>query len=235
MKIEVALPVYNEEVCLEKNALKLFNFLKKLYKDFKIVIVDNASTDRTPEIGKRLSEKNNKIRYIRLVQKGRGRALKKAWLTSDSDVVAYMDIDLSTDLKHFPELINAIGNGSDIAIGSRLMRDSVVQKRPLLREIFSRGYATMIKLFFFTSFNDAQCGFKAVKTNTAKKILPKIKDNNWFFDTEMLIIGEKMGYKIKSVPVKWVDDPGTTVKILKTSWEDFKGLLRLKFTRPWRN
>ena len=234
MKISVALPVYNEQKTLEKNTKKLLDFLKRRYKNFEIVIADNASTDKTTVIGKKLARTNKKIKYFRLNKKGRGRALKAVWKARKAGIVAYMDIDLSTNLRHFPELIKAIENGSDIAIGSRLSKNSIVKNRKFLREVFSRGYNTLIKLMFFTSFTDAQCGFKAARKDAIKKVIPKIKNNNWFFDSEMLIIGEKMGYKIRSVPVKWTDDPGTTVNVLKTSWEDLKGLIRLRFTRPWR-
>jgi len=234
MKISVVLPVYNEEEVVEKNTKQVVNFLSRFYKDFEVIVADNASTDKTPVIGKKLSKMSNKIKYFRLNQKGRGRALKAVWSRSQSDIVAYMDIDLSTDLKYFPQLVKSLQDGYDIAIGSRLSKNSLVKNRKLLREVFSRSYNILIKIMFFTSFQDAQCGFKAINTHTAKKILNKVKNNNWFFDSEFLIVGNKMGYKTKEVPVFWADDPGSTVNVLKTSWEDFKGLLRLRITMPWR-
>jgi len=231
--ISLIIPTYNEEEILEKTVKKVLKIGNK-WKKFEVVIADNASTDRTLDIAKKLSKSFNNVCYIHLDKKGRGRVLKKTWSDSNSDVVAYMDADLSTDLKHFPELIDGIiKEGYDICIGSRLLKESDVRNRPKIREFLSRSYNFLIKILFRTSFHDAQCGFKAVKKGVIKKLIPKIKDNSWFFDSEMLIIAEKSGYRIKEIPVKWVDDPRSAVKILKTSLEDLKGLLRLKWERPW--
>ncbi len=236
-KIKVVLPVYNEERELSKNALRLREFILENLSEveFEIQIADNASTDKTPEIGRKLAEKYKEITFFRLEEKGRGRAVKKAWREGTADVFAYMDIDLSTDLKHLPTLIRSIENGFDIAIGSRLLPGSRVIGRTLKREILSRSYNFLMKVMFRTRFSDAQCGFKAVNYRVVKELLPKILDNGWFFDSELLIIGEKNGYKIFEEPVVWIDNPGSTVRVMKTVTGDLKGLLRLFLTRPWKD
>ncbi len=233
--VDVALPVYNEEKELEANTLKLYKFLFKTYKEgnFQITIADNASTDQSLQIAKKLSNNYKEIKYVHLSRKGRGRAIKKVWKESQSEVCAYMDIDLSTSLEDFPELVSAITkNGYDLAIGSRLRAGAKIHQRPLLREILSRGLNILIKILFFTRFSDAQCGFKAI-SQKSKDILTKVKDNEWFFDSELLIIAEKSGLKVFEKPVVWVDNPGSTVRVLGTVTGDLFGLFRLFFTRPW--
>ena len=162
-------------------------------------------------------------------EKGRGRALKKAWTESDADIVSYMDVDLSTNLSHFPEMINGmILNGYDIGTGSRLMKGSKT-KRSFKREFISRAYNILVKILFRTKFSDAQCGFKAVTKKVVNKIIiPYVKDTGWFFDSELLIISEKLGYRILDVPVEWIEDLDTRVKIFRTAYEDIKGLIRVK-------
>ena len=154
--------------------------------------------------------------------------MRAVWLESDSDIVSYMDVDLSTDLNHFPQLVEALESGYHVAVGSRLSRESRVTRAPK-REFISRSYNVLIKSLFFTPFPDAQCGFKALTRQAAQAIIPGIKNNNWFFDTELLIIAAKRGYRIKSIPVKWDDDPTSTVNITSTAMEDIRGLLRLRF------
>lgn len=236
VRLKIVLPVYNEEKELEVNTLKLRNFLLKNLKeaDFEIQIADNASTDKTSEIGRELSKKYKEISFFRLEEKGRGRAVKKAWRKGEADIFVYMDIDLSTDLKHLPPLVKAIKEGYDIAIGSRLLPGSRVFGRTLKREILSRVYNFLIKFLFGIHFSDAQCGFKAVSPKVIKELLPKILDNEWFFDSELLIMGEKSGFTIYEEPVTWVDNPGSTVRVLKTAIGDLRGLLRLFLTRPWK-
>lgn len=235
LSVDVVIPVYNEQEELRANVLKLKNFLEKNLKNWKwrITIADNASKDNTLKIANELTEEYKNIDVTHLPQKGRGRAVKKAWTQSKADIVSYMDVDLSTDLKHLPKLINSLISGYDIAIGSRLLPNSVVKGRTLKREIISRCYNLLIKFFFWTKFNDAQCGFKAVTKKVVNKLIPYIKDNEWFFDSEMLIVGEKSGYKIYEEPVFWRDNPGSTVRVIKTATGDLKGLWRLFWTRPW--
>ena len=236
LSVEIVIPVYNEEKELKENILKLYKFLKEFLKGFswQITIADNASTDKTAKIGRNLSQQHQEISFIRLSQKGRGRAVKKAWQKSKSEILSYMDIDLSTDLKHFPALIKSLVSDFDIAVGSRLLPKSKVYNRTLKREVISHLYNLLIKVLFGTCFSDAQCGFKAITKKTAGELLPFVKNNEWFMDSELLIIAEKSGYKIYEEPVAWRDNPGSTVRVLPTAIGDLKGIWRLFWTRPWR-
>ena len=231
MKINITIPVYNEEKVLEKSIRYLYDFLSENFNNFdwEILIADNASIDNTLNIAKKLSQELNKVKYLHLDEKGRGRALKKSWTESDADIVSYMDVDLSTNLSHFPEMINGmILNGYDIGTGSRLMKGSKT-KRSFKREFISRAYNILVKILFRTKFSDAQCGFKAVTKKVVNKIIiPYVKDTGWFFDSELLIISEKLGYRILDVPVEWIEDLDTRVKIFRTAYEDIKGLIRVK-------
>lgn len=229
--VEIIIPVLNEERALPRCIDTLIEFTAAHTEyDWKITVADNGSTDATPHVIADLGKKYPNVGTLRLEQRGRGRALKRAWLASDADIRCYMDVDLSTDIKALPELIGAIANdGYDVAIGSRLSKGSQVVGRKLSREITSRGYNLLIKLMFWPPFPDAQCGFKAVSRRAAEALMPLIKDNAWFMDTEMLLLAQAAGYRIKSVPVRWVDDPDTRVKVVSTAWEDVKGLLRLRF------
>ena len=232
--VDIVLPVYNEEQALPRTIVILSDYLKaNLSNPWQIIIADNASTDGTRGVSELLCERYSGINYLHLPQKGRGRALRAAWLDSTADIVSYMDVDLSTDLSHLPELIKALEHGSHVAIGSRLSKGSRVT-RGLFREIVSRSYNLLIKLMFLTPFRDAQCGFKAMTRPAAQAIVPQVKNNEWFFDTELLIIAAKRGYQIAQVPVKWDDDPTSTVNVAGTALQDLKGLLRLRFGGiPW--
>ena len=226
--VDVVIPVYNEEHILAQSIATLRGFLEEnLAQEWKIIVADNASTDKTCEIAQALSQEHRDIVTMHLNEKGRGRALRKAWLESAADIVSYMDVDLSTELAAFPKLIQAIEDGYDIAIGSRLLRGSSV-KRSFKRELTSRSYNFVIKAMFFTKFSDAQCGFKALSSKAAQELVPLIQDQEWFFDTELLILAEKKGYRIREIPVAWIEDPDTRVAIAKTVFADLKGLLRLR-------
>ncbi|MBI4136973.1 glycosyltransferase [Candidatus Roizmanbacteria bacterium] len=233
--LEITMPVYNEEVELNEHIVKLYDYCKKQLTEYAwhITIADNASTDSTSRIAERLAKKYAEVDLLRLTQKGRGRAVKTAWINSGADICCYMDIDLSTDLRHLRPLINAIASGSDIAIGSRLKKESTVLDRTLKREFISRSYNILVKVLFQTKFSDAQCGFKAVSKNVVENLVPHIRDNAWFMDSELLIMGEKLGYSLYEEPVTWRDSPGSTVRVLPTAMGDMKGLRRLFITRPW--
>ena len=227
--VDVVVPVYNEERALPRNIVILADFLKaNLRNPWQIIIADNASTDSTKSVSELLCERYAGINYLHVPQKGRGRALRAAWLDSTADIVSYMDVDLATDLSYFPQLVESLQEGYHVAIGSRLSKGARVT-RSLKREVVSRGYNLLIQSMFFTPFQDAQCGFKALTRQAAKAIVPNIKNNNWFFDTELLIIAAKRGYRIKQVPVKWDDDPASAVNIASTAADDVKGLFRLRF------
>ena len=230
--VDIVIPVLNEEVALPLCIEKLMAFTSDYpERDWRIVVADNGSTDRTTDIASELSDRHSNIILSRLELRGRGRALKKAWGESEADVRLYMDVDLSTDLQSLSPLVTAIAeDGYEVAIGSRLTKDSEVVDRSVKREITSRGYNIMIHIFFpRTKWKDAQCGFKAISRRTAENVLPLVKDNAWFLDTELLLLAGKAGYGIKEIPVHWKDDPDTRVKIVSTAWEDIKGLLRLRF------
>ena len=229
--LDVVIPVLNEEEALPTSVSRLRQFLASDFVNYdrRIVIADNGSTDSTPEVGEALSEQYSDVEYMRLEQRGRGRALRMAWMESDADIVSYMDVDLSTDLKAFPVLVRAIEReGFDLAIGSRLKRGARVFQRPFKRELISRAYSLVFRAMFLTRFSDAQCGFKALSRRAAHEVVPLVQDTGWFFDTELLILAEKNGYRINEVPVVWTDDPDSRVRILSTAYEDVKGLLRLK-------
>lgn len=227
--VNVTLPVFNEESRLQRSIPKLHAFLSEHCRfRFEIVIADNASTDRTLEIARSFSETHSGLRVVHLDQKGRGRALKRVWSESQADVLSYMDVDLSTDLAAFPPLIESLISGEfDVAVGSRLLKTSLTT-RGFKREFISRGYNRLIKLFFHTRFSDAQCGFKAITREAASGLLTLVEDNEWFMDTELLILAERLGYRIFDLPVRWVDDPDSRVKIWKSALEDLRGLTRLK-------
>lgn len=229
-KIEIAIPVYNEEDILEESIGVLRDFLRdNLKREWSIIIVDNASNDRTLEIARDISERYQEVNFAHLDEKGRGRALRRTWLKSDADIVAYMDVDLATDLNSFPALVKAIEeDGYDIAIGSRLMSDSKVE-RSFKREFLSRGYNLIIRALFNNKFNDAQCGFKALSRHAAQDLLPLTVDNGWFFDTELLLLAGSLGYRVREIPVMWTEASKTTVNIIRTVTRDLKGLLRLRF------
>ena len=235
--VDVVVPVYNEERALPRTIPTLRAFLSEPTFPYawRIVIVDNASVDSTPEVGQSLArDAGDEVEYVRIGLKGRGRALKQTWLASPMDIVSYMDVDLSTGLEAFPALIRAIAEeGYDVAVGSRLARGSQV-KRSLKRQALTRGYNLLIKALFRTRFSDAQCGFKAVSREAVQRLVPLVEDNNWFFDTELLILAEKLGYRIKDVPVSWVEDLDTRVNIRRTVAEDLRGLWRLRRQQPWR-
>ncbi len=236
ISVEITVPVYNEEKELSVNITTLYDFCNKNLKayDWHITIADNASADNTPIIASTLIKKHPNLKYFRLEQKGRGRAVKRVWSESKCDYCVYMDLDLSTDLIHLPNILKALGNGYDVAIGSRLARGAKVEGRTLLRELTSRVLNFFfIRFFFQTHFTDAQCGFKAVTRKVVEDLIPKIKDNEWFFDGELLIVAEKSGYKIYEEPVHWVDNPGSTVRLISTIWGDLGSIYRLLKTKPW--
>lgn len=230
--VDVVIPCLNEERALPESVCRLHAFMSSEMGAYawNIVIADNGSTDCTLAVAAGLADRFPEVRYISLTERGRGRALRRAWRESDADVMAYMDVDLSTDLAHVPDLVAAVAHeGYQLAIGSRLLPDSQVIGRTLQREITSRGYSLLFRSIFFTPFRDAQCGFKAVSRAVAHDLAPMVVDNGWFFDSELLILAQKCGFRIREIPVRWTDDPDTRVRIMRTAWEDVKGLMRLKF------
>jgi len=227
--VDTVIPVYNEEHVLAASVTTLHAFLTEhLPYDWRIIIADNASIDGTLQVAEQLKDQFARVDFIHLDQKGRGRALRKAWLGSSADVVSYMDVDLSTEIEAYPALIRAITEqGYDVATGSRLARGAHTT-RSFKREFISRVYNLIIKAVMWTKFSDAQCGFKAISRRAADSLVPLVQDNEWFFDTELLVIAEKKGYRVKDLPVKWIEDPDTRVKLGKTISDDLRGLWRLR-------
>jgi putative flippase GtrA len=226
--LDIVVPVYNEENDLESCVRRLHAFLAHEVPYLaRITIADNASTDRTLTIAQRLSVELDGIEVLHLQAKGRGRALAAAWLSSDAEVVAYCDVDLSTDLNALMPLVAPLISGhSDVAYGSRLNRSSRVVRGPK-REFISRAYNFILHTSLRTRFSDAQCGFKAIRTDVARQLLPLVQDKEWFFDTELLVLAERVGLRIHEVPVDWVDDPDSRVDIVDTVRKDLLGIWRL--------
>lgn len=229
--VDVVIPVLNEQVALRSSVETLRTFLQTACPySWRIVVADNASTDATPQICAELRQQYpGEFDFIRLEQKGRGRALRQAWSQSVADVVCYMDVDLSTNLRALPPLLAAlIHSDYDLATGSRLVHGAIVT-RQWKRELISRAYNMLIRMLFWHRFRDAQCGFKGATRRAVDELVPQVKDQAWFFDTELLLKGERQGYRIFELPVEWIEDLDTRVKIVKTAMEDIKGLLRVRF------
>ena len=226
--LDVVVPVYNEEIDLEPCVRRLHGYLAAHFPyRFRITIADNASTDSTPDRARMLAESMPEVTAVHLAEKGRGRALKHVWTHSDAAVLAYMDVDLSTDLAALLPLVAPLISGhSDLAIGSRLSRGSRVV-RGAKREFISRSYNLILRGTLSARFSDAQCGFKAIRADVAERLLPMVEDTGWFFDTEMLVLAERAGLRIHEVPVDWVDDPDSRVDIVSTAIADLKGISRL--------
>nr|SBO98861.1 putative glycosyl transferase [Nonomuraea gerenzanensis] len=226
--VEVVVPVYNEQRALRAGITRLHTYLTRNFPyGFRITIADNASTDNTWQLATELARELPHVRAVHLEEKGRGRALRRVWSQSEADVVSYMDVDLSTDLDAFLPLVAPLLSGhSDLAIGTRLARASRVERGPK-REFISRSYNLLLRFGMGAGFSDAQCGFKAVRTEIAQALLPGVEDEQWFFDTELLLLAERHGLRIHEVPVDWVDDPDSRVDIVQTALDDLRGMVRV--------
>ncbi|GAB3149380.1 bifunctional glycosyltransferase family 2/GtrA family protein [Microbispora hainanensis] len=226
--VEVVVPVHNEERVLAASVERLHAYLSGDFPyGFRVTIADNASTDGTWTIARRLAHELPGVRAVHLDQKGRGRALRRVWESSEADVVGYMDVDLSTGLDAFLPLIAPLMTGhSDVAIGTRLSPWSNVVRGPK-REIISRAYNLLLRSLMGARFSDAQCGFKAARTEIVQALLPTVQDEGWFFDTELLLLAEQHGLRIHEVPVDWADDPDSRVDIVRTAVDDLKGMVRV--------
>jgi len=226
--VDVVVPVHNEAAVLAESIRRLHDYLTaELSLGWRIVIADNASTDATPQIALALAEDLPNVELLALPEKGRGRALRAAWERSDADVVCYMDVDLSTDLRALPPLLAPLFSGhSDLAIGSRLAPGSRVV-RGAKRELISRSYNRLLHTILGTRFTDAQCGFKAIRADAAQRLLPSVRDEEWFFDTELLVLAQRQGLRIHEVPVDWIEDPDSRVDIVGTAVADLRGIARL--------
>jgi putative flippase GtrA len=227
-QVDVVVPVHNEEAVLQRSILRLHRFLSDEFPfSWRIVIADNASTDATPAIAEQLAWDLRGVALLRLEQKGRGRALRAAWSASRARVVCYMDVDLSTDLRGLLPLVAPLLSGhSDVAIGTRLAHGARVV-RGSKRELISRAYNRILHATLRARFSDAQCGFKAVRREALDQLLDDVRDDGWFFDTELLVLAQRRGMRIHEVPVAWVDDPDSRVDLVRTAVDDLKGVARL--------
>jgi putative flippase GtrA len=226
--VDVVVPVYNEEADLERGIRRLQAYLRDHFPvSARVTIVDNGSTDSTWAIAEALERDLPGVRALRLPSKGRGGALAQAWLDSDALVLAYTDVDLSTDLDALLPLVAPLLSGhSDLAIGSRLAPGARVVRGPR-RELISRSYNLLLKVALGVRFRDAQCGFKAIRADVARQLLPLVENRCWFFDTELLVLAERAGMRIHEVPVDWTDDPDSRVDVVATAIEDLRGVARL--------
>lgn len=232
MRAIIVIPAYNEGKILESSILKIVNFCQNNLKiDWQIVITDNKSTDQTSVIGKALAQKEPQVEYLYTGYQGKGAAIKAGWQKYLADIYCFMDADLATDLSALPKLIEGIKEGYDIVVGSRFHQDSQC-RRSLSRKLISQGYRLLLKLILGVKINDAPCGFKAINDRVKKTILPQVKNQEWFFDSELVILAEKQGYKIKEIPVIWQDPregkDKSRVKTISLSWAYFKQILALR-------
>jgi putative flippase GtrA len=232
-RIDVVVPVHNEQAALQHSVRRLHAFLSdEMSYAWRIVIADNASTDATLAMARALALELEHVTVLHLDRKGRGRALRAAWTASDADALCYMDVDLSTDLRALLPLISPLVSGhSEVAIGSRLAPGARIVRDPK-REVISRCYNGLLRHVLRARFSDAQCGFKAVRADAARTLLPLIEDQGWFFDTELLILAQRRGLRIHEVAVDWIDDPDSRVDIVSTALADLRGVVRLLFAAP---
>ncbi len=229
-QVEIVVPVRNEERDLGPSIARLHRYVHGAFPfSARITIADNGSTDRTWALAVALSQKHPGVRAARLEEAGRGRALRAVWTASDADVLAYMDVDMSTGLNALLPLVAPLLSGhSDLAIGTRLARSARVARGPR-REIISRCYNLLLHATLCTRFSDAQCGFKAIRADRARALLPLVQDTGWFFDTELLVLAERAGLRVHEVPVDWIDDPDSRVDLVATAVADLRGIARLGF------
>jgi putative flippase GtrA len=226
--VEIVVPVHNEQQVLEASVERLHEYLVSSFPfAFRITVADNASSDGTWLLARRLAERLPDVRAVHVAQKGRGRALRQVWGASDADVVAYMDVDLSTGLEALLPLVAPLLSGhSDLAIGTRLANGAAVVRGPK-RELVSRCYNLLLRTAMRARFTDAQCGFKAGRTGVVQALLPVVEDQAWFFDTELLLAAQRSGLRIHEVPVDWVEDTDSHVDVLQTALDDLRGMARV--------
>ena len=228
LQVDIVVPVRNEERDLGPSIRRLTGFLRESFPfTARVTIADNGSTDATWAIADRLAQELPQVRAVRMELPGRGRALRAIWSQSEAEVLAYMDVDLSTDLNALLPLVAPLLSGhSDLAIGTRLARGSRVIRGPK-RELISRGYNLLLRTLMGARFSDAQCGFKAIRRDQAQVLLPLTQDTGWFFDTELLVLAERAGLRIHEIPVDWIDDLDSRVDIIATALADLRGMARL--------
>ncbi len=247
MLVNLTIPVHNEEAQLAESLRTVLAFLDQCNAPrppplspsptvpsctFEVVIAENGSTDHTLELARNLAAQDPRVRVMTFPTPGRGQALKQAWQQSQADLLSYMDVDLSADLSCYPALLQPLWTGThDLTVGSRLLPASHTTRR-WRREILSRSYSRLARWCVHAPCRDLQCGFKALTREVACAMLPFVHDSGWFFDTELLVRANRSGYRIAELPIRWIEDPDSRVHLLRTVWEDLKGLARLYRDRP---
>ena len=229
-RVDLVLPVYNEQAILRRSTETVLEWASHHREhEWRVLIANNASTDRTLEIARELEgEHPGSVAALHVPVKGRGIALRVAWLTSSAEVLAYMDVDLSTDLDHVPALVDPIAAGEvDLAYGTRLHRDAQTE-RGFKRELTSRAYVLLLQRLGRLHVSDAQCGFKAISREAAHALVPLVEDTGWFFDSELLLIAQENGYRLREVPVRWIEDRDSRVSVLDTAVKDLRGIWRMR-------
>jgi glycosyltransferase involved in cell wall biosynthesis len=228
LRLECFIPVYNEALEVEASVRRVLAFCREQVPGpWRVTVVDNGSTDETASIADRLASTDSEVGAIHLREKGRGRALRQAFLGSEATWIGYMDVDLSTHLRALPEALRRLEAGADLVIGSRLLAGSHTRRR-LRREVLSRGYNTLVRTLFGSTVRDHQCGFKFLGRARMRDVVAATEDTQWFFDTELLILAERAGLRIDEIPVEWIEDLGSTVRIVRTIADDLRGMRRLR-------
>ena len=228
-QVSLVLPAYNEAEGLKDTVLQVSDALHNLTPAFEIIIAEDGSTDGTDKIAEVLAEEYPYIKHLHSNDRlGRGKALNRAFRLSEGEILAYVDVDLATDLKHLEELINAIKDeGYDFSTGSRMLKESDV-KRSFTRLIASKTFNTLTRFLLKSYIKDHQCGFKAFKRGPLFDILDDVKDNHWFWDTELLVRAQRRGYAIKEFPVRWRSGRKTKVDLKRDVFEMSTQVIRLR-------
>jgi len=228
LRLECFIPVYNEAVALEANLMRVLAFCREqVTAPWRVTVLNNGSTDDTAAIADRLAAVHPQVGAVHMPEKGRGRALRRAFLGSEATWIGYMDVDLSTHLRALPEALRRLESGADLVIGSRLLPGSHTRRR-LRREVLSRGYNTLVRALFASPIRDHQCGFKFLSRPRCRDVVAATEDDKWFFDTELLLLAQRAGLRVEEIPVDWIEDLGSTVHIVRTVMDDLVGMRRLR-------
>ncbi len=211
-EITAVLPVYNDRAALETAIPASLAALEQCSGSFELIVAEDGSTDGSRECVEEWEKKDPRVRLLHSDERqGRGRALNRAVSEARGNIFCYYDVDLATDISHLPELISHIRDGAAVATGSRLMPESKII-RSGDREVASRSYNALVRLFLGSRLNDHQCGFKAYRTEVLRELVPKIRAPHWFWDTESLVLAQRAGLRVDEFPVTWTQGPGTTVR-----------------------